>query len=486
MSLWDEFVRTARAHAGAPALSAGSVLLCYGETLAAVQEFGGRLTEAGLRPGRTAAVQSAMSVEGVVSALAVMRAGATLLPLDASLKSLEVERACRQSGACLFIAEHPEAVACLTDCTALSLPTADEVAVWARVRPAEDGGGSAGDFLFLSSGTTGLPKIVVRAHAQMEAAVRIRRSVHPYGPTDRVLGIMPMAHTSGFAHVMLAALLSGASLRAEPFSPRAAATAIERDGITVLRAAPFMFALMAQTEFRTRPDFGSVRLAVAAGSALTPAVGHAFRQAFGVGIWQSYGATEAGPVTMAQPDVGMGRAGSVGQPCPEVTVEVWDEHGQPLPPEGEGEVVVRSPAVASGYLNLPVETLRAFRNGAFLTGDLGRLEADGSLTLTGRRKPMIDVAGKKVSPAEVEACLRSHPRVADVAVGSVVGTAGERVKAWVVPLGELTARELREFCVARLADHKVPREIEFVPTLAAGPMGKPKVPRPEGRTPDGG
>jgi acyl-coenzyme A synthetase/AMP-(fatty) acid ligase len=209
------------------------------------------------------------------------------------------------------------------------------------------------------------------------------------------------------------------------------------------------------------------------GSALSPAIAARFRDSFGVGISESYGATETGPVALAAPELSA-LAGCLGKPYSGVEVQVWDSSGAPLGPGETGEIVVKSPATASEYLGDPEASAGKFKDGFVLTGDGGYLDEAGNLFITGRIRPMVNVAGKKVSPSEVETCLRSHPRVAEALVVAGRGTEGtEWVKALVVPLGKVTAIELREHCAARLAAFKVPREIEFMDDLSAGAMHKP-------------
>jgi acyl-coenzyme A synthetase/AMP-(fatty) acid ligase len=121
-----------------------------------------------------------------------------------------------------------------------------------------------------------------------------------------------------------------------------------------------------------------------------------------------------------------------------------------------------------------------FKGGRVFTGDVGRIDEAGHLFILGRARPMLNVAGKKVSPAEVEACLRTHPRVAEVlVVGAEAARADQKVQAFVVPAGSVTAQELTDFCRQRLADFKVPRQIVFVEDLSRGAMGKPSATAPE-------
>jgi long-chain acyl-CoA synthetase len=335
-------------------------------------------------------------------------------------------------------------------------------------------------FLLLSAGTTGPPKIVPRTAAQIEAALGIFRATLPYSEEDRILAVLPFFHSFGLLNVLLSSLAAGATLCVSAFSPRETAAAIERERVTALPATPFMFRLLTEAAFRRLPDFASLRLAVSVGSALSPAVALGFQEKFGVAVAQSYGTTETGPVALARPEERLDGAGWVGRPYVGVTVQIYGLDGRALGLGAQGLVGVTSAANAASYLGDAQAGAPVFRGGCVLTGDVGRLNDAGHLFVLGRARPMLNVAGKKVSPAEVEACLRTHPRVADVlVVGANAAGTDQRVKAFVVPAGPLSALELVEFCGKRLAEFKVPRQIVFVADLSRGPMGKPPPSAPE-------
>ena len=164
----------------------------------------------------------------------------------------------------------------------------------------------------------------------------------------------------------------------------------------------------------------------------------------------------------------------VGKPYVGVDVAIRDSAGRPVEAGAPGEVAVRSPAGASGYLRDPETSRAVFRDGLVFTGDVGRQSAEGDLFVLGRSRPMLSVAGKKVSPAEVEACLREHPAVADAVVaGEPTPDGGERIVADVETTAAVTAIELQEHCGRHLASFKVPRRIRLVPSLRRGALGKP-------------
>ena len=481
MMLYQLLARTASAFSDRLAIVEEKRTFSYLELLNAVERLQRRLREQGLTPGQTIAVQIPNSAECVTALFAAAALNGTILLLDPALKPEEVERYCKRAGARTLLCGSPATVEAQEDGLRRCLvPAMDALCEGARRRgrPSEMGTSRAEAgrtlFLLLSSGTMGRPKIISRTVAQAEAALTIFRDTIPYGEEDRVLGILPFFHSFGLLNVFLGTFAGGATLYLESFSPRKTAATVERERITALPATPFMFRMLAETEFRSAPDFSSCRLAVSAGSALSFGVSRKFREKFGIAIAESYGTTETGPVALARPGEPMDESpGWVGGPYVGVTIETWGPSGEPVGPGSEGEVAVKSAANATGYLDDPEANAATFKSGYVLTGDIGHLDEAGHLFVLGRRKPMLNIAGKKVSPAEVEACLRSHPRVADVLVtGAKTADGGERVQALVVPAGEVTALELQAFCGTRLADFKVPRTVTFVENLSTGAMGK--------------
>ena len=165
---------------------------------------------------------------------------------------------------------------------------------------------------------------------------------------------------------------------------------------------------------------------------------------------------------------------SVGPSVPGVEVEIVDEDGEAVPSGEVGEIAVRSPAASSGYAGADEKSRQAFRDGYFFTGDLGHLGEDGLLYLEGHRKLLIEVAGFKVDPIEVQDVIRTHPCVSDVIVVGIKGQeAGEEtVKAVVVPSQDCEEHELLALCRERLANFKVPRTVEFRDSIPTSPLGK--------------
>jgi long-chain acyl-CoA synthetase len=316
--------------------------------------------------------------------------------------------------------------------------------------------------LATSSGTTARPHLVARTHENLWWEAENFWQSTRLGSDDVVLGVVPLSHAHGLGNALLAALRAGAGLLLRPrFLRRQVLDLLAAERVTVFPAVPFMLRMLAATDRRRHWDLSALRLCVSAGAPLPREVFLAFRDRFGVPARQLYGLTEAGSVTCDLAAAERVDPATVGRPLGTVVVSIEDEHGRTLPPGEIGEIVVRSAAVEGG-------AARALR-----TRDLGRCDADGALTITGRTSLFINTAGNKVDPAEVEATLRAHPAVADVAVFGLAAAHDEQVVAAVVVLASpVSADVLRAHCRELLAPHKVPRVLTFRDALPRSPLGK--------------
>jgi long-chain acyl-CoA synthetase len=313
-----------------------------------------------------------------------------------------------------------------------------------------------------SSGTTARPHLVARTHENLWWEAENFWSSARLGSDDVVLGVVPLSHAHGLGNALLAALRAGASLLLRPrFLRRQMLDVLAHERVTVFPAVPFMLRMLAATDRRRRWDLSALRLCLSAGAPLPLEVFHAFRERFGVRARQLYGLTEAGSVACDLAPIDHVDPATVGRPLGTVVVTIEDQAGHALPPGELGEIVVRSAAVEGG-------ATRALR-----THDLGRLDADGTLTITGRTSLFINTAGNKVDPAEVEAVLRAHPAVAEVAVFGLAAAHDDQVVAAAVVLASpVGADALRAHCRELLAPHKIPRVLTFRDALPRSPLGK--------------
>ena len=331
--------------------------------------------------------------------------------------------------------------------------------------------------LMYTSGTSGNPKGVMltyeNLHSDTEACIQ-----HTNLQRKHVfLGIIPLFHSFGMTATMIAPVTLGAHMvYIARFSPVATMAAVRKHNVSIMFGVPSMYGALLRMEGATPEDFKNVFVMLSGGEPLPGLLREGFNKRFGMMIHEGYGLTETSPV-IALNTPAKSRHGSVGTPIPGVEVKIVDDEGKPLAVGESGEVWLRGPMVMKGYFNLPDETAQALTaDHYFKTGDLGKVDEDGFLYITGRKKDLIICAGEKVVPREVEDVLRCHPGVAEVAVvGRKDASRGEVVVAFIVPQPGASVKEedLRIFCRDQgLVAWKCPREVIVIPEMPRSPTGK--------------
>jgi acyl-CoA synthetase (AMP-forming)/AMP-acid ligase II len=328
--------------------------------------------------------------------------------------------------------------------------------------------------LLHTSGTTGRPKLVPLRQRNLAHSMRTIAASYELTERDVSLCVMPLFHVHGLVASTLSALHAGGTVVAPPrFSASAFWPDAVSHGATWYSAVPTIHHVLAAASETTPVPEHSLRFARSCSSALPPSLQETLEERFGVPVLQAYGMTEASHQMASNPlPPGERRAGTVG-PATGIEVAVVDDEWQPVAVGAAGEVVVRGASVVDGYLDSPEATATSFRDGWFRTGDSGRLSADGYLTLEGRLKELINRAGEKISPHEVEDALLEHPAVAQaVAYALPDAKYGEQVAVAVVLGGDTSADDLTRHCRERLAAFKVPVSISMVERIPTGPTGK--------------
>src|SRR6516162_7518213 len=328
--------------------------------------------------------------------------------------------------------------------------------------------------LFLyTSGTTGRPKGVVLTHDNLIANVDPCRKAGEFDQRDGFLCLLPFFHTYAITGTVLLPLLNGIKIvLIDRFQPTKVLGLIQEHRISVFLAIPSMYRVLATTDGNF--DVSSVRFPISGGEPLPMAIAEAFEKRFNVPIFEGYGQTEAAPVvTLNTP--GNCKLGTIGRALPDVEVAIWDDQNRVLPAGQVGEIMVRGRSVMAGYHHLPEETAKTITDGWLHTGDLGKLDEDGFVTITGRKKDLIISAGENIYPREIEEALCQHPKVKEVAVIGVTDDArGEVPKAFVIAHEGVVVdeKELRAYCRENLANYKVPKYFDIVPDLPRTPTGK--------------
>jgi acyl-CoA synthetase (AMP-forming)/AMP-acid ligase II len=484
----------------------------------------------GIERGDRVAIWAPNCAEWVIAALGAVGAGALLVPLNTRYKGDEAAYILKESGARLLFTvqgflgidypamlaeavaggsplrdlervvvlrtgEAEEAGQIADDGPGLRHNKGDQVVSWsaflkegacvpsdvAAGRTASITSGDMSDLIF-TSGTTGHPKGAMSTHAQTLRTFATWAEVVGLRKGDRYLIVNPFFHTFGYKAGILACLMTGATMVAEPiFDVEVLLDRIVTERISVLPGPPTIFQSILDRPDRHKFDLSSLRLVVT-GAALIPVemVNRLWSEMTIETVLTAYGLTEAtGTVTMCrQGDSAEVIAGTSGRAIPDVEVRIVGPDGAEAPRGEAGEILVRGYNVMRGYFNDADATDEAIDADGWLhTGDVGIMDADGNIDITDRLKDMYVSGGFNVYPAEVEAVLRNHPGVDQVAVVGVPDPRmGEVGCAFVVPVpgepSDETARTLPDWAREHLANFKAPKFVEIVDSLPVNAGGK--------------
>ena len=344
---------------------------------------------------------------------------------------------------------------------------------------------SPGDVALLqyTGGTTGLPKGAMLTHGNLTAAVSMYRAwsdgdrLEP--GAQRVIGVLPLFHIYALTTVLLRHLSDGNEVMLRPrFEVEAVLRDIEEKRATVFSGVPTMWIALLHHSGAQARDFSSLRSCVSGGAPMPFEVEQRVERLLGQRLRGGWGMTETGPAGTRVPLCAAPRPGLIGVPLPgiEMRVAALDDPGRVLPAGEAGEICIRGPNVFKGYWNQPEATARSFHDGFFLTGDVGRMDADGLFVLLDRKKNMIISSGYNVYPAAVENAIYEHPDVEEaVVIGIPDPYRGQAAKAFLKlreGTPDMTLADLRAFLADRIGRHEMPAAIELRPALPRSPAGK--------------
>jgi acyl-CoA synthetase (AMP-forming)/AMP-acid ligase II len=482
----------AQAHGARPAIvdyaTTPPRIVSHGELFAAMERVGAAAQGAGLKPGDIVLLAMTNRAEFIAAFFGLMRAGAVPIPLNVKLGADTIRFVLEDSRAVAAVVEpaaNPHVVALAADATGLKTKIAlapappagwQSYARWldsadpAALDPPAIAGAEIA-FIPYTSGSTGRPKGVMLAHRGLLWSIRTAQKYRPSGPDDRALVAGPLYHKNAMREGVKPRLHAGGSIVLMPkFDPRAALVALAEHECVHFAGVPAMFKLMLQQrDLLARLEFPKLK-GLAMGSAVVGAeLLHAVEAAFGVAARDTYGLTEGGGPLGSPRDGRPTPPESCGVQAPEVELKLVDADGRTS--ANQGELWVKSPVVAVGYLNLPGLTAERLPDGWLRTGDVFRRDAQGFYYFLGRTDDAFRSGGENIYPKEVENLLLGHAGVADVAVMP----APHPVKGH-VPIALVVRRtgtdagedELKQYCLANGPAYAHPRRVFFVDAIPLG------------------
>jgi len=440
----------------AVALIVGPRHVTYRELLELAGKAAATLLTSGLERGERVMLTASNSLHFAATYLAIHLCGAIAVPIDRAAPTARIQMITDRVAARVFLPPDDQITLIRQSCDPW-LPDPAESSAWPRTNDAAD--------IMFTSGTTGSPKGVVLTHGDLFAAAEHINAFVGTTASDVELLALPLAHSFGLGSLRSLLVQGACAILIEGFAfPGQIFDALKRHRATGFRCVPSGLATLSRSSGDRIGDFsetlryielGSAPLAIEEKQRLMRLLPH-------TRLCMHYGLTEATRSVYIEFHENANHLNSIGRPVAGVDVRIVGEDGELLPPQHAGEICIRGPHVMSGYWLEPERSGRALQAGWLHTGDVGFTDEDGFLFLQGRRSDMINVGGRKVSPAEVEEVLHTHPAISECACAGIPDPdeiSGEVVAAWVIPVKgqSLDERELEDFSRHLLEPYKIPR-----------------------------
>ena len=468
----------------------------YAELNARANRGAAALAGLGLGPGDRCAHIHHNCIEGFDLGHALRKLGAVSTPMNTRLRGAEIAYLLNDSGASVIVAG-PEFVAAVDEARRAVenakarhwLVLGDDppppgwrsyekvLAAAADAPPAEPASLAAPTMIY-TAGTTGNPKGAYRSGSTFDAsALSTWVSAFGFNTEDVHLLAGPSYHSAPGVFSGMQQLFGATVVVLRRFDPEEALRLIAEHRVTTTFMAPILVKriLDLPASVRARHDVSSIRCVIVAAAPFPADLKRRAVDHFGPRVFEFYGATETGLVTLITPDDLLRKPHSCGRALPSVEVLLLDDNGEEVPEGQPGELWARSPGVFTGYYNKPEATERNRRDGYFTVGDIAWRDEDGFIHICDRKVDMVISGGVNIYPAEIEAVLHAHPAVEDCAVVGVPDSEwGESLKAVVKlhPGSDAGEAELIGFVGERLASHKRPRSVDFVDEFPRDAAGK--------------
>ena len=468
-------------HADRPALIADNQRITYRQLQAAVSAVARSLKNMELEKGDKVAIMLPNIPEFVYSCFAVFQSGAVAVLLNTGSTPYEMNYLLNNSDAKILITHaagekrYQEIKDQLTTCR--NILTVDP-AKNAFLSENESGAPELPSVpidpedpavMIYTAGLTGKPLGAVLTHANLCSELDVVHATFRRTPDDVGLCLIPLFHSFGVTVNMLNVIQAGCStVMMDRLTMDSLFSTLEREKISYIVAVPRLYMGMVFYEKAAKYDLSSLKLCVTGGSAMPPDFIPVFEQKFGVRILEGYGLTEAAPACSFNRMETVAKPGSIGTALEGIDIKIVDEDGRELPRDTIGELIVRGGNVMKGYYKDEAATAAVLKDGWLYTGDLGRMDEEGYIFLTGIKKRMIITSGFNVYPREVETILEMHPAVKECrVVGKQDLMRGELVKAQVVLREGFhpDEKDIIRHCKVYLSPYKVPPEVEFIPSI---------------------
>jgi len=468
------------------AVSSKIQALTYSELDDAANRLANLLASQGASRGQNIGLMVGNSIEHVIALYACARLGAAAVVIDPKWVEREVANALEQFDCGLFVVD--EAL-CAADVVAkarvgiatIRLNSADPRALnkllggFPDTQP--DSGVEDDDIfvIMLTSGTTGQPKGCLSSHRVYSHSVSIGAMGMPVREHAKELIVVPIYLNSGRSSLISQLYVGATVYLRDRFDPAEALELIESERITCLALAPPQCVALLQHPDLERRDTSSLEMLRKAGLPFALRTVREIIERVTPNLYQGYGGTEFSAGAQLYPQEQLTKLGAAGRALPGVEIDIVDDERIPLSPGEQGEIRVRSASICLGYFNNPEQSDATFEDGWYYSGDLGKIDQDGYLYVTGRKKDMVKTGGINVSPREIENVFLAFPEVEDVAVIGVPDDKwGEALKALVVLAdGErLTYEDIVERCDAVLTRYKIPKTVDFVASIPRNALGK--------------
>jgi long-chain acyl-CoA synthetase len=487
MNVTQNVEQAARIFPDKPAIIFEDRQITYGQLDGQAGRLADSMKKKGVKQGDRVALYLPNIPEFIVCYMASLKIGAIAVSVNPMLKSAELKYILNDSGSVLLCAvgellpnvkreDYPglqHVLICEGD--AQGNPTIDDwVGEASEVLRAADLDREETAVILYTSGTTGFPKGATLTHGNVVSNSWSAAHHSGYTADDRLSLFLPLFHVFGQNYIMNGTFNACATLVLfRRFVPDEVLKSFDQHRVTLFFAVPTIFINLLNMDLAAY-DLSSIRYEFSAAATMPEEISIKWKQRFGRRIFEGYGLTESSPFACYNHDY-CHKFGSIGTPVENVEVKILDEFDAEVAPGEWGEICIKGPGVMKGYWNKPEETAKALRNGWLHSGDIGKKDEEGYVYIVDRVKDMINAAGFKVWPAEVEHYLYRHPAIKELAVyGIPHPEKGEAVCASIVLKegAQATSEEIIAYCRENMAAYKIPKRVEFVQELPKSATGK--------------